>query len=138
MLLTVGGLVIPLHEPVIAGRDERIFRRLGNLISRELLDDKLIVGFVCVKGIDDVVAVAPDVRLGVVPLEAVRLRIAHEVEPVARPFFAILRPRQQVIYGGTVGRFGITCRGGHKGSDRFGRRWQTDDIVIESADEDLG
>ena len=55
---------------------------------------KRLVG---VEGADDVIAIAPDERLGGVALVAVAVRIADHVEPVSRPAFAIGRPGEEVV-----------------------------------------
>ena len=51
----------------------------SNKIAGDLLADELIVGLVLVEGGDDVVAVAPGVRVSEVALHSVRLAVAGYV-----------------------------------------------------------
>ena len=55
----------------------------------ELLKNEAVERLVVVESADDVIAVAPDVRLGSVALVAIGLGIANEVEPVPRPPLAV-------------------------------------------------
>src|SRR5690606_33133148 len=63
----------------------RIDARLRDEIARDVLGEERVVGHVGVERADDVIAIAPRLGDGEVLLVAVRLREAHEVEPMAAP-----------------------------------------------------
>ena len=67
---------------------ERAIPARREQIAGDLLLHEAIVGQVGVEGADEVVAVAPGVRIEVVVLGAVSLGVAREVHPVPRPAFA--------------------------------------------------
>src|SRR5207245_8380075 len=75
--------------------------RLGlvgiKLIRRDLFLREAVVWLVIVEGLDYVVAIAPRFeRVGIL-LEAGGVAIAHQVEPVASPLFAVtLRSEQRI------------------------------------------
>ena len=72
--------------------DEKSRRRiLPQRIADKLLADEAIVGRVVVKRADHVIAIRPRVRPLRVHLEAMRVRIAHDIEPMLRPAFAVAR-----------------------------------------------
>jgi len=56
MLDAVSGFVVPLHESMKTSGGQGFLSRVGNLVSSELLDDELVVGFVCIERIDDIIA----------------------------------------------------------------------------------
>ena len=93
----IGRLVVPQAEAVIAGGDDAIGRHLVQLVAGQLLADELVVRLVGVERANDVVAIPPDERLGIVALEAVRLGIAHQVEPVPAPVLAVMPRGEQPI-----------------------------------------
>ena len=97
VLRKVSGFIVPRAEPVVAKCDQRLGRDLVHLVTRELFDDELVVALVVVEGANHVIAVAPDVRFGVVTLVSVRVGVANQVEPVPRPSLAVAGPPQQVI-----------------------------------------
>ena len=71
---------------------ERLQQVAGNLFP-----DKLVVRLVLVERINDIVAVAECVDVGEVFVEAIAVGIAGDVEPVATPFFAVMRRGQKPI-----------------------------------------
>ena len=73
-----------------ASGDVVVGRGAGEEVAGELLDAELIVGQIGVERLHDPVAVGPD-RARAVFLEAVGVGVAGEVEPAARPAFAIAR-----------------------------------------------
>ena len=77
--------------------DALILRGVLEEVASELFDQEAIVGLVLVEGVNDVVAVAPDQGLVGVAFIAVRLRVAHQVEPVATPANAVVGGGQQAI-----------------------------------------
>ena len=93
----VRGFVVILHQAQEPRRREAFPGGLGELVPGELFGEELVVGEVFVKGIDEVVPVAPDLRFLAVALEPLAFRIPHKVHPMARPFLPVLRPGQQRV-----------------------------------------
>ena len=75
--------------------DLRIFR--VQFVAGDLLTDELVIGLVSVEGLDDVVAVRPDI--GAVGILAVTfgLGVTGKVQPMLSPAFAIMGRRQEVV-----------------------------------------
>jgi hypothetical protein len=84
-------------EPQETGRDHRFLRVGRVLVARELFTNELIVRLIVVERFDHVIAIAP--RLGTihVELEAARIGVANQVEPVARPSLAVMRTGEQPV-----------------------------------------
>ena len=83
------------HQPEVGGPDDRfvgppvrVEARRRQQVAREMLPDQLVVRDVAVEGADEVVAVPPGERDVGVALAAVRLAVAEQVHPVARPALA--------------------------------------------------
>ena len=70
---------------------------LAHGISYYLFLDEAIVGRVVVEGADDVVAVGPGIGALGVDLKAVRICVAHDIEPVLRPAFAVAFAFEQAV-----------------------------------------
>ena len=114
-------LVIPDMKTVEAGRDDRLaplgssrlvrpLELRGDLIPRDLLPDETVVWLVRIEGADDVVAIAPGVRLLPIPLVAVALGEADQVEPMARPAFPVMGGAEEAVdepFPGAGGRVGL-------------------------------
>ena len=81
----------------IAGGDERLGIVGKQFVAGELLQHEAVVGLVGVEGVDDVVAITPGVGAVVVGLVAVAVGVADEVQPVARPAFAVVRAGEEVF-----------------------------------------
>ena len=79
------------------GRDEVLRSITGKRVTRELLPRELIKPFAAIEGADDVVAVEPKVPANAIALEAVALRVSHNVEPVPPPALAVAWARQEPI-----------------------------------------
>ena len=89
------GLVIFIRIlPQKAHRNLRVQVVRIELVASDLFADEAVVGFVAVERIDHVIAVAPDVRPDVVGLEAVRIGVARQIQPLAAPTLAIARRSQ--------------------------------------------
>ena len=56
-----------------------------------MLLDKVIVGLVFIKRINDIIPIAKGVDIGEVLVEAVAVGVAGDIEPVATPLFAVTR-----------------------------------------------
>ena len=137
----VVGLVVPGVQPVEPRGDEagpplRSQRRcgadrgLGQLVARDLFAHEPVVGLVGVEAVDDVVAVAPGVGLRPIPLVAVALGIADQVQPMATPALAVLRRFEQPIDEpgpGGVGGVALELR------DDLGRGRQTQKVEMRPA-----
>ncbi len=70
---------------------------LAQRISSNLFLDELVVGCVRVESRDTVVAIWPGVGSLGVNFEAVRIRIANDIEPVLSPAFTVAWRRQQTF-----------------------------------------
>jgi hypothetical protein len=112
------------------GGDTRVGIARPQLVAGELFADESIVGLVGVERVDHVVAVAPGIGPRFIRLEAFALGVPCQIEPVAAPALAVLRRGQQPVdnVGERVGR-----PVGKEGSDRLGRRRQSDQIEIAAA-----
>lgn len=62
--------------------------RLWQEVSGELLAHELVEADVVIEGADEVVAVFVRAFGGIVPFVAIRVRVAHDVHPVAGEVFA--------------------------------------------------
>ena len=75
-------------------------RRVGlafarrDLIARQLLANELRVRLVGIEGGDDIIAISPGLRPKRIRAKAVRIRIAHEIQPERRLPLAITRAGQ--------------------------------------------
>ncbi len=104
------------------------------LIGGELGEDELVVGQVVVEGAHHPVAVGVAVGVAALFLEDVAfgIRIARDVQPVARPAFAEPRIGQEPVHELFQGlRIGI----GGEGFDLLGGGRQAEEIEIRAADE---
>src|SRR5262245_17837243 len=83
-------------------------KRLGpirpELVSRDLLSDKSVVGLVSVEGIDDVVAVAPGIGARFITLETFALGVARQIQPMPPPALSVMRGTEQAVDQLFVGR----------------------------------
>ena len=79
----------PGREETRGGDGLRIIWRID--ITRDLLTQKQIVGFVGIERTDDVVAVAPGIVTALIALKAVGVGVMRDVEPVAGISFAVAR-----------------------------------------------
>ena len=80
---------VPCRFRFVSGRLQQV--------AGDLFPDKLVVRLILVERIDDVVAVAERVDVREVFVEAITVGIAGDVEPVASPFFAVMRRGQQPV-----------------------------------------
>ena len=74
-------------------------------IAGDLVADELVVGQVGVEGLDDVVAVRPGIGSLGVDLKAMGVGVAHDIEPVLGPAFAMVRRGEQAVNEALQGRF---------------------------------
>ena len=93
----VGGVHHVGAEKVEGGGGERLGIAGPKFVAGDLLADEAVVGLVFIEGLDDVIAIAPRVWAKGVVLEAIALGVAREVEPVARPAFAVVRRGEQPV-----------------------------------------
>ena len=111
-LAAVVRLVVPDAEVVKPRGDQAIIRHRPQFIAGQLLADEAVERFVGVETADHVIAIAPGIRLVAVALVAVGLGVAHQVEPVPTPFFAVVRGVQQAVDQALVGiRGGVVQEG---------------------------
>ena len=85
-----------------AGRDLLIQCGVRQQIAGELLNGELIERQVAVEGADDPLAVVPHLAV-VVEMNAVRVRIARGIQPVARAVLAVMRGRHELVEIALVG-----------------------------------
>ena len=90
------GLVDPL--PVESHGHERFGVPRIQLVAGNLLADEAVVRLVVVERLNDVIAIAPHVGTRGVGFEAVAVRVARDVEPMARPALAVPRRREQPVH----------------------------------------
>ena len=67
------------------------------LIARQLLENETVEGLVGIEGPDHVVAEPPSPGSKFIPIEAIAVAVADDVEPLARLVFSITRGSQQAI-----------------------------------------
>ncbi len=91
------GLDVAGSAAVQAGGDFLILRGPGQEVAGDLFDGEAVEGHVGVEGLDDPVAVGPEVT-EVVALEAVRVGVAGGVEPGPGPAFAVVRRAEQAVH----------------------------------------
>ena len=96
--------VVLFHEnrdsgtrPQETGGNPTLVGRLAELIAGDLFPDELVIRLVVVERLDDVVSIAPRVGTVAVVLEAARVCIARDIEPVAPPPLAVVRRGEQPI-----------------------------------------
>ena len=104
----------------------------GQQIAGDLFADELVVRLVAVEGVDDIVAIAPGVRIGQVARRAGRFAVAGHVEPVPAPAFAEARRGQQPIDDLLEGVGGVVLE---ERVDLLGRRRQAGQIEGHAADQ---
>ena len=121
--------LVDLGVAVEAGGNFLVRGRAGQEITAELIDDKLIVGLVAIQRRDDPVAVFPNLA-GRVDGVAVGIGVARDIEPRARPAFAVVGRVEQARDDAlvSVGRLVVEKR------VHFGRRRrQADQIETHAA-----
>ena len=114
------------------GSDERGGVAGVEFVAGDLLADEAVVRLVLVEGVDDVVAVAPDVGAGLVALEALAVGVAGEVEPVARPALAVARRGEKAINDAVEGGGRVV---GEERLHFFGSGQQSGEVERGAADE---
>ena len=112
-LLVVGPPLGVGHRVAVEGGGHPGFQRgLGQQVAGDLLDGEPVVGQVAVEGVDDPVAIAPDVGPEGVGAESGRVGVAGQVEPDPRPPLAVAGVGEEPIDGLLVSvRGGIVGEG---------------------------
>ena len=107
--------------------------RLGrHQVAGDLFADETVEGFVAIEGIDDVVAVAERVAEGDVLVEAVRVGIAGDVEPMAAPALTVVRRCEEPVDDPGEG---VGALVGEEIFDLGFRRGQADEIEGGAAEQ---
>jgi hypothetical protein len=83
-------------EPVVAGRDALLDRRVGQEIAGELLGRELIEALVGVEGVDHVIAIRED-ALVLIAVKTHRVREARDIEPPHRHALAVVGRSEQAL-----------------------------------------
>jgi hypothetical protein len=116
-------------------RHDLVGRRLGQHVSRDLLDGEAIERHVVVERLDHPVAVLPHHARQVL-LEAVRIRVPREVQPGAGPALAVMRRGEQPVDEARICGILPVARGfGGYRVHFFRRRGQTDQVERHAADQ---
>ena len=84
------------------GRQSLLDGRIGQHVSSQLINGKLVEGHVSIQRPNDPVPVGPNLALLVIG-KAARVGIAREVEPILGAAFGIVTCRYQTIYQTIVG-----------------------------------
>ena len=103
----IGGLVVPATQTQERRGDLGLRIGAFDLVAGKVFGQEAVERLVVVERVDDVVAVAPGVRLRPVSFVAIRLRVADDVEPVSRP----LLPASEASRS-NPGRHGAVSYGG--------------------------
>ena len=101
-------------------------------VSGDLFADEAVVGFVAVKGVDHVIAIAPRMRAQGVMFESVAFGVAHEIQPVTGPAFAVVRRGEQTVDEPFVSLWRTIL---NENVDVLRRGRQADEIERHAADE---
>ena len=80
-----------------AGRNQGFLGLPFELVAGDLLLQERVVGFVLIERADHVVAIAPGVGAVVVLLEAARIGVPGDIQPVAAPSLAVVRRGEQRV-----------------------------------------
>ena len=99
----------------------------GQQVAGQLLDREAVEGHVLIEGLDDPIAIGPDLAV-IVEVDAVAVGIAGGVEPVAGPMFAPMRRLHQAVGQLLVG---LRRRVVDKGLDHLRRRRQAGQIETQ-------
>ena len=128
----VGGFVIPDSQPIEPRRGEGGEIAIREFVAGELFDQESVPGEVFVDRVHDPVAISPGGGLDPVSLVAVGVGIADRVEPVSRPFDAMLRRFEKSIDHAFVGARRVVVEERRD----FGRgRGETGQVEGDAADE---
>ncbi len=121
----IAGIAFVGIMTIEAGRDSRPGIVRPQLISGDLLFHEAVVWLVLIERLNDVIAVAPGVRAGLVGFEPFTFGVSGEVQPMTRPPLAIVRRGEQPVdnFLVRVGRFV-----GDESVYFFGRRRKADQI----------
>src|SRR5262249_56023690 len=84
-------------EAVEAGSDQRFFLAGADLVTGQLFGHEAVVGLVSIECADDVITITPRVAAMRVVFEAVRFGEADDVEPMAPPPLAVMRPGHHLL-----------------------------------------
>ena len=119
---------------------EAVFGAWEEDVAGELFLDEAGVGAVFVEGADDVVAVGPGVRAGLIFVVAVGFAEVDDVEPMAGPAFAVAGAGEELVDEGLVGGAGGWFLGGglDEGGDVFWGGGEAGEVEVEAAAEGAG
>ena len=106
----------------------------GKQVAGDLLGEEAVVGLVFVEGLDDIVAVAPGVRVKDVRFFAARFGVTRDIKPVASPALAERGAGEHGIDRGGEGGGGRAGGGvGVKGGERVLRRREPREVKAGAA-----
>ena len=87
----------PGPRPEKTGGDQVLCVSWIQFITGNLLDHKLVVRLVLVKGANDIITVSPEIRSLIVIGEAGRIGVPHHIQPVLAPTFTIMGAGKQTV-----------------------------------------
>ena len=127
----------PIAKNVVATRvvGPIFIRFRWKQVTCDLFLDESIKRFVIVERIDYIIAVPPGMRIRHVDFTASRFGISRHVQPVASPTFAKLILLKQAVNDKGHRPIRIFFPDAVEVFDLFWRRWQTDQIKTEPAEE---
>ncbi len=123
-------LVIVLRWNAVAIRSSRL--GLGQQVAGDLQEGEPVIRQVAVEGVDDPVAIAPDVGPQRVGAVAGRVGVAGQVEPDPGPALAVGGVVEEAVDGPLVGARGLVA---DEALDLLGRRRQAAQVQAGAAQE---
>src|SRR5581483_2924185 len=78
------------------GGDKLVLAGVGELVARDLLNDKLIVRKILVEGFDDPIAIIPD-EPWLVLFKAIGVGVTRGVQPNPAPTLTVMRRGKQAL-----------------------------------------
>lgn len=93
----VGRLIVPRPQAQEGRCHQGARCAIGHFVPRQLLGHKPIVREIGIERIDDPVPIPPGVRFGTIPLVAIRLGKAGDVQPATAPPHAVARVGEQPV-----------------------------------------
>ena len=132
-LLRVGAaFAIGERIAVEAGGDQGIEIALGEQVAGKLLDGELVEGQIAIQRVDDPLAVAPRPGARAIFFVAIAIRVARQVEPVARPLLAVVRGIEQPVH---IALVGVGARVGGEFAYLFGSGRQAGEVETDAAQQ---
>jgi len=114
-----------------AGRDDLILGCIRHHVAGDLVDNELVVGEVAIEGVDDPVAIEPDLSR-LVFLVSIGVGITSGVEPESSPALAVVGGGEEPVDLSLIGVGSVVDRECVNLGDGW---WQADQVEAEAAEE---